>query len=318
MLLNGKMRAFFQLIRWVNLVIIAVTMIVVRYIVVKPLLAYREIDLQIESWVFNIIIFSTLSITAAGYIINDFFDIEIDKINKPAKKHFKENTLYTLYWIFNIVGLGGACFLYIYFKNINIFIFFLMVSGALWFYSSQYKKQLIVGNLIVATLTALVPIMVLWFDMFVIKNKFGEKLQLLNIDLSYIIWWIAGFSFFAFLLTMIREITKDIEDFEGDKAYGCNTMPVVFGVHTTKTIIIALSSIVIALLIYIYINYLSDKLTLIYIASFLILPLIFTIYKLIVANNQKHYNLISLLFKLIMVFGICYAFVAWYILENNI
>ena len=105
MLLNGKplkMLIFFKTIRWINLVIIAFTMVVIKFVLIEPLLGYKEIASQLSTSIFSLVVLSTLLISAAGYVINDYFDLEIDKINKPEKKHMSEKALYAIYWVLNI------------------------------------------------------------------------------------------------------------------------------------------------------------------------------------------------------------------------
>ena len=319
MLLNGKplkMLIFFKTIRWINLVIIASTMVVIKFVLIEPLLGYKEIASQLSTSIFSLVVLATLLISAAGYVINDYFDLEIDKINKPEKKHMSEKVLYVIYWVLNISGLAVAAYLYYYFQNSNILIFFIFVSGALWFYSSQYKQQLIIGNVIVAVLTAFVPFLVLWLEMYLIGQSFGHKLQILGISLTYVVWWVVGFSFYAFMLTLIREIVKDIEDFEGDRAFGCHSIPIAFGVGVAKIVVWALLSITIVSLFYIYANFLREGITLTYIILLLVLPLLYAGIKLFAYKTAKELKQISVLLKIIMVFGLAYAFVAMHLLGN--
>jgi 4-hydroxybenzoate polyprenyltransferase len=136
-------------------------------------------------------------------------------------------------------------------------------------------------------------------------------------DFTHIIMWVSAFALFAFLLTMIREIIKDVEDFEGDSAYGRKTMPIVLGVLNSKIIIITFILTTLFSLLYINFRFLNDSITLIYFIVFLIIPLVFLVYKIIVAEDKKDYHRASNLSKLIMLAGISYALIANYIIIQN-
>ena len=123
---------------------------------------------------------------------------------------------------------------------------FFMVSGLLWFYSTTYKRELLLGNIIVALLTALVPFLVLLYELPLLARSYGTMVTPM---IRYLMIWVLGFSLFAFLLNLIREIIKDAEDFEGDQAYGKKTVPVVWGMRATRWITAVLLLITILLLI---------------------------------------------------------------------
>ncbi len=192
-----------------------------------------------------------------------------------------------------------------------------MITGILWFYSTTYKRQFLIGNVIVAILTALVPLMVLLFEIPLLREKYGLLMTELQANFNYIILWVIAFSFYAFLLTLIREIIKDIEDFEGDRAYGHNTLPIVLGVMNSKIIIITFILLTQFSLIYVYFRFLKDTITLIYFSVFLIIPLLILLFKIFVANDKRDYHIASNLSKIIMLAGILYALVANYLILQH-
>jgi 4-hydroxybenzoate polyprenyltransferase len=193
-----------------------------------------------------------------------------------------------------------------------------MITGILWFYSTTYKRQFLIGNVIVALLTALVPLMVLLFEIPLLRAKYGLLMLELKASFNYIILWVTAFSFYAFLLTLIREVIKDGEDFEGDNAYGRNTMPIVLGVMNTKIVLITFILLTQFSLLYVYFRFLKDTLTLVYFGVFLIVPLLMLLYKLFTAKKKKDYHLASNLSKAIMLAGILYALVANYLILQHI
>jgi 4-hydroxybenzoate polyprenyltransferase len=188
------------------------------------------------------------------------------------------------------------------------------VEGLLWFYSTTYKRQLLLGNIIVSFLTAVVPFMVVVFEIPLLNQYYAVSIIKNNLDLSILFKWVGGFSVFAFLINLLREIIKDAEDFEGDIAYGRNSVPIVWGIKVTKAIVLFLIASIITGVFYIYINHLMfdvlgrfEWLTTLYLIVFLIIPLIALISLVIHANKKEDYHKCSQLSKLIMITGVLYA-----------
>ena len=248
------MKAFLNLIRWKNLLMVIFTMVLMRYAVLAPLInkigvilikgngAEIPMSLQFPWYDFVILVAATVFITAGGYVINDYFDIKTDLINKgkvivgtkiPRRKAMMWHS------IFNIAGVAAG--FYISFKSGYFWLgtLFLGVSGLLYFYSASYKRQFLIGNIIVAFLTAMVPMLVVFYEWPALYKYYTVNAVLLP-PMNFIIFWIGGFALFAFLTNLIREIIKDIEDFEGDIAYGRNTVPVIIGVLSAKIVSICL------------------------------------------------------------------------------
>jgi 4-hydroxybenzoate polyprenyltransferase len=137
-------------------------------------------------------------------------------------------------------------------------------------------------------------------------------------QISIIIYWVGGFAFFAFLTNLIREIIKDIEDFEGDTAYGRNTVPVVIGVLSSKIVSICL---IIATIIMLYLAwhfYINDRITLIYLTVAIVLPLFLAIYKLLVSSEKRQLHSASRIMKIVMLTGVLYSIVVKVILTWNL
>jgi 4-hydroxybenzoate polyprenyltransferase len=137
-------------------------------------------------------------------------------------------------------------------------------------------------------------------------------------DLSFLFYWIGGFALFAFLTTLTREIIKDIEDFEGDIAYGRNTVPVVTGVMTAKIISVSLIIITIALLYLVWYFFLFDKITIIYISAAIVLPLIYVTITVFRSTDRKQMHDASRMMKIIMLAGILYSVAVKVLLTWNL
>ena len=292
-----------------------------RWSIIKPILEVYEFKLQFSELHFFFLVMATVFITAAGYVINDYFDTKTDLVNRPETviigRVLNRRWAILLHVIFNTIGIGLGAYISFYIGIPMLTLVFIFITGILWFYSTTYKRQFLIGNIIVAILTALVLLMVILFEIPLLNKEYGLLMKEMRSDFTHIIMWVSAFALFAFLLTLIREIIKDVEDFEGDSAYGRKTMPIVLGVLNSKIIIITFILTTLFSLLYINFRFLNDPITLIYFIAFLIIPLIFLVYKIIVAEDKKDYHRASNLSKLIMLAGIFYALVANYIIIQN-
>jgi 4-hydroxybenzoate polyprenyltransferase len=289
--------------------------------VVRPMLEINGFTLQMNGLNFFLLVMVTLLIAAAGYMINDYFDVKIDEKNKPGRmvvgRQVNKEAIYNAYYILNFVAIMLG-FYVSYQAGISIFgVVFILVAGLLWFYSTSYKKQFLLGNLIVSALTALVPFMVPVFEIPLVNQEYAETIIQYEIRFDYILYWVAGFSFFAFLTTLIREIIKDAQDFEGDVLSDRQTLPIVLGMKATKVILGILLLALMASLIYVYHAYLRDKTTLIYMITVLFVPIGITVYFIIKARSEKEFKIASQIMKGIMVGGIFYSLIVSFILHQN-
>lgn len=315
------MMNFLRLIRFKNLLIIVLTQYLMRWCIIKPLLNVNQFELQFSELHFFFLVMATVLITAAGYVINDYFDTKTDLVNRPDTvilgRKLNRRWAILLHIIFNTIGIGLGAYISFYIGLPILTLVFVMITGILWFYSTTYKRQFLIGNVIVALLTALVPLMVLLFEIPLLREKYGLLMIELKANFNYVILWVAAFSFYAFLLTLIREIIKDVEDFEGDNAYGRNTLPIVLGVMNTKIIIITFILFTQFSIIYVYFRFLKDIITLAYFSLLLLIPLLMLLYKIFVAKEKKDYHFASNLSKVIMLAGILYALVANYLILQH-
>jgi len=312
---------FLRLIRYKNLLIIVLTQYLMRWSIIKPILEVYDFKLQFSELNFFFLVMATVFITAAGYVINDYFDTKTDLVNRPETvivgRVLNRRWAILLHVILNTIGIGLGVYISFYIGIPALSIVFVLITGILWFYSTTYKRQLLIGNIIVAVLTALVPLMVILFEIPLLNKEYGLLMHEMRTNFVHIILWVSAFALFAFLLTMIREIIKDVEDFEGDSAYGRKTMPIVLGVLNSKIVIITFIITTLFSLLYLNFRFLNDVLTLVYFIIFLIIPLLYLLYKIIVANSKKDYHRSSNLSKLIMLAGILYSLVANYIILQN-
>lgn len=326
------MKAFLNLIRWPNLLIVALTMILMRYAVIAPVISKINVELingtggevplslQFPWYYFLILVVATLFITAGGYVINDYFDIKTDLINKgEVIVSTKISRRQAMMWhnVLNIAGVAAGFFISWKAGYFWMGILFLIVSGLLYFYSASYKRQFLIGNFVVALLTAMVPMLVVIFEWPALYRYYAVNAVTLP-QLSIIFYWVGGFAIFAFLTTLTREIIKDIEDFEGDVAYGRNTIPVVTGTLTSRIISILLVLITVGLLYVVWYFFLNDKITLTYISCAIVLPLLYVVYQLIISGTKKQLHNASRTMKIVMIAGVLYSVVVKVILDQNL
>jgi 4-hydroxybenzoate polyprenyltransferase len=298
-----------------------------RYLIIKPFLGLNGFSLQLDGFHFFLLVLTTVLIAAAGYIINDYFDVRTDRINKPDKvvidKTIPRRYAIGLHTGLSITGILIGTYLSWHVGVLPLSLLFMFCSGMLWFYSTTYKRQLLIGNLVVSFMTGGVPLLVAIYEIPLLNKEYGEIMIRNQVSFNYIFFWIAGFSFFAFLTNFIREIIKDTEDFEGDNAYGMNTIPIYFGIKYTRVILVTLIifCIVSLLLLMRHIIYSTDRIdyyTALYFSLALVLPFFILLIRIINAKNKTDYHNASSLLKFIMLAGIMYAFVVRYIVLYQI
>lgn len=318
-----RFQSIFSLVRFPNLLIIAFTQYAMRYLLMEPLLPSDTFELQFGDFQFALLVFSTMLIAAAGYIINDYFDTRADLINKPARVvvgvKISRKVAMILHATLNIFGVGIGVYLAFYVGLPSLSLVFVLSTGLLWFYSTNYKKQFLVGNLAVAFLTGLVPLMVVLFEIPLLNMEYGEVMIRYDADFNYLFAWVSAFSFFAFITTLIREIIKDAEDFEGDMAYGMKTIPIILGAFWTRIVVVVLIAVTLFALIFLLFKYIyfsvdpADYISLVYFSLFLLLPLIVLAIQVMTAGDKRGYHRASRLIKLVMLSGIFYSVVVFYL-----
>lgn len=300
-----KLTVFFRFIRWPNLLFIALTQ-ALFYFIIFPY-AYNMVhlgtqDIFLKQNIFLWIVLSSVFIAAAGYIINDYFDVNIDLVNKGDKiivgKHVNRRTAILLHAALSLAGL--FCIVYAGYRLKNIYLPFLNLGAVLLllFYSTTFKRKLLIGNLVISVLTAWV-IFVLPVAEYRLDMKNHGAWQLI---LKYAI----VYGGFAFIISLIREVVKDMEDAEGDQRYGCTTMPVVWGIPASKVFagvwLVVLAGMVLALVFYLLTF--GRWIVFGYGVICIIVPLGYILKKMFTAFTPSDFHQLSTKVKLIMLAGI--------------
>lgn len=298
--------AFFRLIRWPNLLFIVLTQVLFRFFIfhfVYHISSAAGNIIKLSSPLFVLLVTASVCIAAAGYIINDYFDLNIDMVNKPARlivdRFIKRRWAIVLHIVLSFIGLVLS--LYIGYKLSNFYIpfFNLIAIFALWFYSTTFKKKFLIGNVLISLLTAWV-ILVLTVAEYKFNIAKGDVAWRRLIKVSFI------YAGFAFIISLIREVIKDMEDLPGDAKYGCTTMPIVWGIQVSK-VFVAVWIIVLAVavaLIQFYVIQLGWWFSALYSIISIIIPLIWVLQKLYKARTAAEFHTLSSAVKFVMFTGI--------------
>ena len=245
--------SYLKIIRSINLLFIAVIICVMDKVLVRHLMLQYQLTEPLVWWQLLLLVLATVLIAAGGYVINDYFDVKIDAINRPDRvivtRSISKQQAMTLFYCLTGTGIGCGVALALVLKSMSLGITFVLVPGILWFYSASYKRQFLLGNLTIAFLSAMVPLLVGLACDAAIKIEFGADSMLGLYLINTLYLWLAGFAAFAFLSTWAREIVKDVEDQEGDREMECHTLPVMYGEVTSKIVATVLLVAVMTLLV---------------------------------------------------------------------
>ena len=265
-----------------------------------------------------LLVVATVFIAAAGYVINDIFDQDTDLINKPSKvivgKYISESSAYNIYVALNIIGVGVGFVLSRMVLQPKFFIIFILIAALLYVYATYLKQTVFLGNLVISFLAAITILIIGVFDIYTTLYE-GNKTQM-----TVLMEILTDYAKFAFVITLIREIVKDIQDYKGDFETGLKTTAVTLGIQNTKYIAFALSILLTLYLgYYTYTYFMNNNLyyATLYMLVFVLSPLILNSIKLFSANDTKTFASISFLYKIIMFFGILSLLIVTFNIKNN-
>lgn len=312
------MVAYLKLFRWPNLLMVAAIQYLFRYAIIQPLLQSKELELALSHAEFFLIVLATLLITAAGYAINDYFDLRTDRINKPDRiilgRKISRRSAIFYHSLFNIIAVLLGAYMAYRVQYWPLVFVFLIVPTLLWLYSIRYKRKFLMGNIIVAVLAGFVVAIVWVFESHALAAQGIRDMDFLNIS-----YFSRVYALFAFLTTLLREIIKDIEDIKGDAKTGCKTIPVVAGVHSAKKLLVFLTVTIIILVgwFQIFILLRDFDLLFTYLLLAVQIPFIIMINKIITAKEKADYRNLSIYSKMVMVAGIFSMFIFSFYLQGG-
>ncbi len=304
------MMHFLRLTRPLNMVIIALTMYGLGWFFDGFL---GNPDFGIRSFEFFLLVFSTTLIGAAGNIINDYFDVRADRVNRPDRliigKFVKRRIAILTHSLINVLAFGIAIYLSVVEDTFAFVFIHLMSINMLWFYSMYFKRKFFIGNVMIAGLTAMVPLLVGYFYLHQIEThpdiaqNFNDALVALSAYFMVLVVSLA-LAGFAFIINLGREIIKDMEDIPGDEVLKARTIPIVLGINSSRWIVAIILSFAALLTLFIVwlfpavgvIGYVS-----IYAAGVFVVIAIITIF---LGNTKKHYKRANAWLKLAMIAGL--------------
>ncbi|MCC6839850.1 MAG: geranylgeranylglycerol-phosphate geranylgeranyltransferase [Flavobacteriales bacterium] len=334
---------FLRLTRPINLLIIAFTMVAMRHGVISGFLAVSSAELQslavapgatifqkvpgntfghgfgeVPFW---LLVLSTVLIAAGGNVINDYFDTRIDRVNRPGQvivgRSVKRRTAMMGHLMLTTAGVLTGCAVALLCGQWHLVALPLFSATALWLYSTKLKRTFLLGNGLVAILVALVPLSVGLYEIPGLFNLYGSSARGTGMGGEEVeivfgfhgLWaWIAGFSGFAFLTTLVRELQKDLADMPGDAANGCRTIPIVMGTKWAKAITLLYLGIAIAALLLVRSTLLTDQFSYWYIGAGLVLPLLLSAGFTYNATSRQGFTLAGNVLKVAMAIAVAFAF----------
>ncbi len=305
----NKITAFFKLVRWPNLLMIILAQLLLQYMLIGHVFSLIHLDNPLSNLNFFLLMWSTVFMAAYGYAYNDVQDIHIDEINKKEKRiidvYIDKKSGLKIAWILLLLALIPALYLSVALHMIQLFLIHLFIAVGLWYYSKELKKTVLSGNIIVSLFTAL-SIFIIWlYHLVVLKNDPSLMIEASSI-IPFLHFLVMSYTIFAFLISLIRELIKDIEDKKGDGNKGLNTFAVVFGIKKTKWLVCLFSLLMLILVL--YFSYYTYTQNLIKLALYLIItvafPLIYFMVYLQKSKKNEDFKELSTLAKIIMIAGI--------------
>ncbi len=300
---------YLKILRLPNLAIIILSQLMLRYFVIGTFLDLSAMKPVLSIFNFGLLVLSTLLIAAGGYVINDYFDIEIDKQNKPEKRIVGNlipvKSIMSFYWALTIPGVIIGFFVAYQVDYFLLGFIFPLVAIMLWYYSSKYQKTILWGNLSIALLSALVILIVWLFEFFALRSDPIIYIDALK-QIKPISFVVVAFAIFAFLVTLVREILKDIEDVEGDQNGDYKTLAIVKGKTKSRNVAIFIhvaTFLFLAVCQYFLYQY-EFKLVFWYLMVAVQSLFVFVLYYMVKANTKDEFHFLSTAMKIIMVAGI--------------
>lgn len=306
-----------RLVRWGNVLFLGALIWVMEKWVATPVLREAGFGEQLPWYVTLLLMCAAMLIGAGGYVINDYFDVKIDRINRPDEVVVTRSVSKPAAMRLSIAlsGTGIACGIAaaVLLRSLTLGILFVIIPGLLWFYSSSYKRLFLIGNLIIALLAGLTPLIVAMANVAQLELLYASILPYMSLPHD-LYCWLGGFGLFAFLLTWIREIVKDLQDQMGDRELECHSMPIVWGEKWTKVFVTGLIVLTIAIIGHLWYHVLPfpiswSSLSTRYIVFGIVIPLLCALCLLWAAKIPSDYKSCQQILKLAMVFGTLYSYV---------
>ncbi|MGB8704663.1 MAG: geranylgeranylglycerol-phosphate geranylgeranyltransferase [Gillisia sp.] len=290
---------YLKLVRFPNLLLIIATQALIKY----SLFNSFGIAITLSNFGFFLLCLSTVCIAAAGNIINDVYDVETDRINKPKKqligKRISEKAALNLYLILTVIAVAIGFYLSNIIGHPGFSAIFIIISALLYLYATYIKQIAVVGNLLISILVGMVIIIMGIFDLLPAITPLNQHTQAVIFSI------LLDYAFFAFLINLIREMVKDQQDINGDYNTGRKSLPILLGKSRTNILIFLVTLVPFAgVLFYIYDYLYKNNFAVGYALIFIVAPLLYFMISIWNAESKKQYEKLSLLLKFIMLLGL--------------
>jgi len=311
-----------KLIRIPNLIVIALTQVLMRYFVIQPFLKVNNSELQLSTSAFVCLVLATVFLAAGAYIINDYFDVKGDRINKRmvvVGKNISRRLALFYHFLFHSIAICLGIYASVSIGIWQLSLIFPMASGFLWFYSTSYKYNFLFGNILVSLLAAAIPFMVVVYEIPMLNKAYMETLLATKTNFNYLFYWVGAFSFFAFVGVLLAQFLRDMRSTRGDMEINRRSLSLVLGIGVSKAISIIISlgiCISIFALWYSFLRSPNDSISLWYFIVFLILPLLILCVKIFTYQENRSFTFGEGLLKGVLLAGISYTLVVNYILTH--
>ena len=308
-LMLKKIKIILRLIRWQNLAIIILFQYLLRYGILDAFLFPDHPRMMSGLFDFSILVAATVLLIIGGYLINDYFDIRIDSVNKPEGNPvgtaIRGRSIILAHLLVNGFAIMMGFYLATRLRSVNFGLIFPFVTVLLWLYSARYKRTPVWGNLVVAILSALVIFMVWYFEFLHLRLTPSDFSRVVP-ELTETNRYFFAYGLFAFLVSFFSEIIKDMEDIAGDEEYGSRTLPIVIGIKRSNYVVTLLVSLTILFLAFGQWTFFNRGWMMVfwYFLIVIQLPMVYLLYKLYRTEKREDYHFLSNLCKLIMVAGI--------------
>jgi 4-hydroxybenzoate polyprenyltransferase len=306
------LKSIITLIRLPNIIIIALTMYGFRYFVIGPYYGMSGTDFQMDGSAYGLMVMVTMLIAITGYVINDFYDLGIDRLNRPERPSadgtFSPVQLKTIAVSLSLISIAGTVWFSFRLHTSLPLLPFSLALITVWWYAIHLKKSFLWGNIAVAFMSSFTLGMAWLFEWYSLARS-GVELY----EIKPITQITGGIVVFAFLLSLMREIIKDAEDIEGDSAFQCKTLPIAIGLHSTRKVLIILTFILLALLVLaqFHLNSMNFPMVIIWLLLFVEVPSLLLIFLLFRAETKKDFHRLSTFVKWMMVGGISSMAMIW-------
>lgn len=291
---------YLYLIQYKNLILIAFMQLLFCF----GFLKFQNIDLALANWQYYLLILSTLLIASGGFIINTIFNQEIDLTNEKKVsigRIISEKKAFTIYFTVNIIGVGIAFYLSQIIQRPNFVVFFILIVTILYFYATSLKQMPLIGNIAVSLVLSFSVLVIGIYQLLPATDEMNK------VEMRTLFSILFDFSIITFIINLLREIIKNLENFNDDDSQGMRTLPIVLGIKKTILFVIFLIIIAIVLILFYINNYLMES-KLYYATVYLLLtvisPLTYTLIKITTSKSRLEFHQLSTILKIVLFFGI--------------